>query len=262
MVALETERKHRRKQSADEISDSIVDVLNFMEKIPLGQDIQDTKSLEVQLSNKLQQKIRKRENQARDLVQNLYGHTRLARDENAANIVSMDLFTQQGWELFGLSRTQILISGAVSGALAGSGVDVLLGGTSLLLGSGIGALVGGTGAWFGSNELAQVKVIGQELGGRILQVGPVTAANFPWVMLGRAWMHHSLVAERNHARRQVMLIDLATDTNLMDSIEDGLRKDLAVQFKSLKKSPPTPKLRRQLSQCVSKLLKLTPKNRT
>jgi len=107
-----------------------------------------------------------------------------------------ELFTEEGWELFGLSRRQLLMSGAISGAVAGGGIDVMLGGASLLLGAGIGAIVGGMGAWLAGDELAKVKVLGQSLGGRTLQVGPVTAPNFPWVLLGRALLHHRVVAER------------------------------------------------------------------
>ena len=35
-------------------------------------------------------------------------------------LIDEDLFTESGWELFGLSRQRLLISGALTGALAGS----------------------------------------------------------------------------------------------------------------------------------------------
>jgi hypothetical protein len=126
------------------------------------------------------------------------------------------------------------MTGAISGAAAGSGVDLILGGTSLLLGAGVGALLGGVGAWFGTGDLAKVKVLGGSLGGRVLKVGPIKAQNFPWVMLGRAWLHHHLVAERNHAVRAAVVMAVGADSNLMDVVPDTLRKQLASSIRRIR----------------------------
>ena len=76
-------------------------------------------------------------------------------------------------------------------------------------------------------------MLGESLGGQALQVGPVKAPNFPWVLLGRAWVHHHLVSERNHARREAVSMSLANAENLMDRLPDELRKTLASLFKKL-----------------------------
>ena len=207
LEALTAERRRRLERSAAEIADCLVACLTLKERSALGEgDAQQP--MEETLTRRLQDRIRRREQEARDRVQSLYRHQALARQESASDLLETDIFTREGWELFGLSRTQLLVSGALSGAVAGGGVDVLLGGASLLLGAGIGALVGGASAWFGSDELAKVKVLGQRLGGSVLQVGPVKAPNFPWVLLGRAVAHHGLVAEQNHARREAISLGL------------------------------------------------------
>ena len=260
--ALTAERERRARRAAAEIADCLVACLGMVERAPLSDaDASSTdrrRELEGRLLERLRDGIRDREREARDRVQSIYRHQNLQRQDVAAELLATDIFTDEGWELFGLSRTELVVSGALSGAVAGGGIDVLLGGASLLLGSGIGALVGGAGAWFGGNELARVKVLGQSLGGRKLQVGPVRAPNFPWVMLGRAWVHHRLVAERNHARREAMSLSMGEESHLMDGVPDRLRKDLAGTFKALQKDPEDGQARRRLAEQVETLLGVEP----
>jgi hypothetical protein len=260
--ALTVERARRRQRAGAEVVDSLVTCLALVERAPLSDADAAApdrrRQLEARLLSRLRDRVRDREREARDRVQSLYRHQSLQREEASAELLATDLFTEEGWELFGLSRTELLVSGALSGAVAGGGIDALLGGASLLLGTGIGALIGGAGAWFGGTELARVRVLGQSLGGRKLQVGPVKAPNFPWVMLGRAWVHHRLVAERNHARREAMSLAMTGNEHLMDRIPDDLRKELAGCFRALFRDPDDPQARRTLGTLVERLLRLEP----
>jgi hypothetical protein len=232
VAALESERRHRRERSAAEIAGCLVDTLSILERATLADDA-DSDELQARLTGRLQNRIRARERSARTVVESLYRHAGLEHGETStSDLLGAELFTEEGWELFGLSHNQLLVSGALSGAVAGGGVDLMLGGATFLLGAGIGAIIGGIGAWFGGDELAKVKVLGQSLGGRILQVGPVTAPNFPWVLLGRALVHHRLVAERNHARREVLSLALVTDQHFMDTVADEVRRRLGKVFKA------------------------------
>src|SRR5690606_26113254 len=94
--------------------------------------------------------------------------------------------------------------------------------------------LGGMGAVFGANRLAKVQLLGAPMGGMQLQVGPITNPNFPWVMLGRALLHHRLVAERNHARREALIVDASSGTHLSDSIESDVRRRMARAFKRIR----------------------------
>ena len=113
----------------------------------------------------------------------------------------------QSFSVFGLSGAQLALTGAASGAVAGTVIDVALGGASLLLGAGIGAAVGAVGTLAGAGRLARIEVLGQPLGGYELRVGPIIDANLPWVLLGRALLLARLLAERNHARREEFVVD-------------------------------------------------------
>jgi hypothetical protein len=211
------------------------------------------------LTQRLQSKVTARELAARDVVQSLYRHGGLKQQETAAQeLLGRELFTDEGWELFGLSHNQLLLSGAISGAVAGAGIDALMGGATLLLGAGIGAVVGGMGALLAGDELAKVEVLGQSLGGRVLQVGPVTSPNFPWVLLGRAWTHHRVIAERNHARREVLSVTLSGQQHLMDTMPDGDRRRLTAAFRAVRSPTDDPTVRRELTELITRLLEHEP----
>lgn len=260
VAALGEERKRRRRRAAREIADALVECLAMTERKPLPDPAspEQRAELESRLQGRLRDRIRTRERESRDRVQSIYRHQSLRREDVTDELLGADVFSSEGWELFGLSRTQLVVSGVVSGAVAGGGLDALLGGASLLMGSGLGALVGGAGAWLGGGELARVKVLGRTLGGRVLQVGPVTAPNFPWVLLGRAWVHHALVAERNHARREAMSLQMtramAEERHVMDALPDGVRKPLANALRRLRRDPADADARRALTAAVDDLL--------
>jgi hypothetical protein len=258
VAALAAERERRRLRAAREIASAVAECVRHVERAALGEDAERAPQ-EALLLERLRDHLRRREAEARDRVQAVYRHEDLAREEAAADLLRGDLFTRESWDLFGLSRTQLVVSGAVSGAIAGSGVDLLLGGASLLLGAGLGSLVGAAGAWFGSGELARIRVLGQPLGGRVLQVGPVRDPNFPWVLLGRAWAHHRLVSERNHARREALSVEMAEARNLMDRLPEGLRKELAAVFARLGGNQADAAERR-LETLVAEILRLDQAN--
>jgi hypothetical protein len=230
VTALASERRQRRNRCAAQIAECLIETMAMSERGALSDDAQ-RRDLQSRLTTRLQNRIRATERATRSLVENVYRHAGLKHEEGSSSqLLGTELFAEEGWQLFGLSHRQLFMSGALSGAVAGGGIDAILGGATLLLGAGIGAIIGGVGAWFGGDELAKVKVLGQRLGGRMLQVGPVTAANFPWVLLGRAVVHHRVVSERNHARREVMSIALAEDEHFMNTVPDDLRRELGRLF--------------------------------
>jgi hypothetical protein len=118
--------------------------------------------------------------------------------------------------------------------LVGGVVDAALGGASLLLGAGIGAVLGAVGTLAGAGELAKFKVLGQPLGGYELRVGPITDPNLPWVLLGRALLHVTLLAERNHARREEFVLDAQAGEHLADAIDATRRRKLDAVFRRLR----------------------------
>jgi hypothetical protein len=104
-------------------------------------------------------------------------------------------------------------------------VDLILGGSSFLLGTGIGAVVGGIGAFFAFNELSEIRVLGQKLGRRYLEMGPMENRNFPYILLGRMLYHTLKIATLSHAYRGE--VDLKMDQSFKERwLDEKTRKSL------------------------------------
>ena len=110
------------------------------------------------------------------------------------------------------------------------------------------------GVWLGADRLARVKILNQSLGGRLLQVGPVTAPNFPWVLLGRAWVHHRMIAERNHARRDVMSLAVSADPHLMNVVPGDIRRKFGRSFREVATGNGKASTRQTITAQVAELL--------
>ena len=227
IAALSAERVRRRQRSASIIADAIGKALAHSREQPLSAD-RDSQAERMEAA--LRSDLRGMEERMRGDVQALYRHSRLDLDQGPETSVDLDLFNDAAWQLFGLSRKELLIAAAVSGAMAGGAIDLVVGGASLMLGAGIGAAAATAGVIFGAGELAKIKVLGTEIGGEVLQVGPIGNPNFAWVLVGRAWLHHRLVSERNHAVRSAASLRVAEAGNLVDRIPTTLRNELAGLF--------------------------------
>lgn len=260
---LRTERERRLQRSAVVIAQSVAHGLTATQTTRLG-ELQSAQEPQAKLEARLKEDLASNELRTRGRIEDLYRHFHLDRlggdqdGSSAAAMMGQDLFATESWQVFGLSRQQLVVTGAVSGAVAGSGLDLVLGGASLMLGAGIGAALGGASAWFGAGELAKVRVLGQQLGGRVLEVGPVQDVNFPWVVLGRAWLHHRLIAERNHARRESMALDAQLATHQMDSVPKELRRRLQRCFVAIRKGDDAAQAEQSLAEAIAELLRTTP----
>ncbi len=230
---LRKDRKARQERAAAEIADLLIEVLAASESAPCREGI-DQAQLSRDLTEQLRKRIRQREQSARRAVQELYRHQSLRMQSSDFDLLTEDLFSERSFSVFGLSNAQLSMTGAATGALAGGAIDAAVGGASLLLGAGIGAIVGGLGAMLGSNRLAKVQVLGSPLGGYRLIVGPISATNLPWVILGRALLHHRLVAETNHARRESLVLDADVGEHFVGAIDAGRRRHMASLFQRIR----------------------------
>jgi hypothetical protein len=104
-TVLQRERAHRLRQSAVEVTDLLIDVITRRVSLPLPPDAEahDERMREVGLA-RLLAVIRTREDQARKQVQALYRHSGLSRQEQATSLLAVDLFSDEAWRVFGLSR--------------------------------------------------------------------------------------------------------------------------------------------------------------
>ena len=231
-AALDRKRTERRRRAASEIGDLLIDVLSAQVSAPTP-EFGDQSQLTRDLVEKLKDQVRRRELAARRFIQELYGHRHLSTAEHEMSVLAEDLFSKRSFAVFGLSSTQLGVTGATAGAIAGGAIDLALGGATLMLGAGIGAVLGGLGVVLGANQMARVQLLGTPLGGYRLTVGPISAPNVPWTIVGRAILHYRLVAERNHSRREAMVLESSGGEHFAQTIDDQLRRRLAANFKRI-----------------------------
>ena len=212
------------RQSAEAIAKLVSESLSDIETLILGDAGAQDADKEA-LKEKYKEKLRLLENKTQKQIEKIWNHAHLEKEQALLTFDGIDLFSEEAASVFGLTRKELLITGATSGAVAGAGVDLLLLGHTLFIGGAIGAVVGGVGAYLGFNELSEVKVLGQKLGKRYLQIGPMENRNFPYILLGRAIFHAYHIATRSHALRDVE--ELSMDNTFKDKwLNEDLRKSL------------------------------------
>jgi hypothetical protein len=168
-----------------------------------------------------------RERKAHQAIIRLFGHSRVKAGDDATLPFDAGLFSDETWQAFGLDESQLALAGAIGGAAAGAGIDVLTAGHTLLAGTIVGGIVGAAGAFLFGKQRPELKVdmpgifgdvLGElSLGGSMLKVGPYTATNFPWILLDRAIGVFAYVSGRAHARRDEATIDTAALKQALDA---------------------------------------------
>jgi len=199
-------RTQKISDSAALITELIVDTLSYVASLSIAGEEATAKEQEKVLE-RYKDHLRGVEERAHRKIAKVWNHGHLEKEATLPLFDEMDLFSKESNSLFGLSKKEMILTGATGGALTGSGVDLMLGGTSLMLGSAIGALIGGAGAMFGFDEIGQMKVLGQQLGSRHIEVGPMQNKNFPYILLRRALYYAQEIANRPHADRRKIRMD-------------------------------------------------------
>lgn len=196
-----TYQNEKITRSANLIRNLQLSVLSYVEsKAISAQEVQNEDI--ALLEEKYRAYIRELEQSSHKNIAKVWNHTALKKSKETELLKDMDLFSKESESIFGLSKKELLIIGATSGALGGSGVDLLLGGSSLMMGSVIGGIVGGGATLFGFDSIAKVKVLGQNIGSKRLEMGPIQSNNFPYILLSRSLYYTIQVAIRSHASRE------------------------------------------------------------
>lgn len=208
IAALEREWESRRHRAAHAIAELMVRALSHVERKRVTVE-SDPVDLKKKVEESFRESLRKFESAGRAEVERLYRHRRTKREEEEIRLHDADLFSEESWRLFGLTRGQLVQYGVVWGTLIGSAIDLMVGGLSFFAGAAIGAVAGGLGGfltgtkvsrtWSERSRLARVLFPGET--GRYLGAGPVTNPAFAWMLLDRALVHYAAVRDRSHARQ-------------------------------------------------------------
>ncbi len=225
-------REQKINDSAELIMELLSDTLSYVASSPIATE-EASKREQEEVLEQYKKHLRGLEEQRHRSIAKVWNHSRLEK-EAPPLFEDLDLFGKESASLFGLSKKEMIVTGATGGALAGSGIDLMLGGTSLMMGSAIGALLGGVGAMFGFDEIGQVKILGQTLGNRYIAVGPMQNKNFPYMLLRRALYYTQEIANRPHADRSKIRMDseILFSTEWIDSEQKKSLEKLHQNFRS------------------------------
>ena len=234
MKLFEQFQEQMLERSSMLLTSLVYDSVSTVEKLSFDSDDASEED-EALVESNYKNRLRSLEVKAQKEIEEIWNHDNLEKEQNRLTFEGMDLFSEETASVFGLTRKELIVTGATSGAVTGAGIDLLFAGHTLLLGGIIGGVIGATGAYFGFNELSEVKVLGKTLGQRYLQMGPMENRNFPYILLGRAVYHTSRVASRSHARRGVADIEMDS-TFKAKWLDEPLRKSLEGYHKKFRSS--------------------------
>ena len=238
VAALQDDRQRKQDAAARAIAEMLTEALTWQAEKKLGHD-EDPTPHRPKLEETYRGGLRKIERAGRNAVEAIYDHSGLDRGEPALEALERDLWHEDTWLAFGLRRRDLIAAGAASGAIAGGVIDASLLGTSFLTGTIIGAAVGGAAGYLSAGKLAEAKVLHLPLGGRVLRYGPAKDPNVPFVLLGRARLHHAAVAGRTHAQRGRLEIPTTqTQQSALNELSANQRKSLAAAFNTARKAKP------------------------
>ena len=233
---LTADRKRRREAAARTVATVLAEMLTLRVQRDIGVD-EDVEPAKTVVIVEYQQRIGKLELHVRKQVEALYDHHELVREEAALQALeAQELFSAEAWRIFGLTRIQLLGLGALGGAAAGGVIDLAVGGASFLLGTLIGSGVGAATTFLAANRLVDVKLLNTTMGRKRLSAGPTRNRNFPHVVLGRARLHHALVAGRSHAQRGTLdILEIKEQAHeLLGPLPDGAQRRLERAFGRLR----------------------------
>jgi len=256
--ALEADRARRRERAAREIAHLLARAAQLVVERRLRRD-EDPEQHRASLEERYKGKLRRLERRCRRAVEEIYDFSGLEFDEpedvereTEHALLEDDLFSERSWLAFGLRKRDLAAAGAAAGATAGGAVDVALSGTSFLAGAALGGVVGGALAWWGGDRLGRLEVLRQPLGGTLVRYGPARGTNLAFVLLGRARLHHALVAGRTHARRDRPVLrpeDAGEQAHAVPALERGTTRRL---LDLLRRSggPPEDELAREVEELL------------
>ncbi len=234
IAGLLTERRQLAHDAAAEMAATLVAMVTLVKSKRLSAEA-DVEPHKQPLATRYFDELRRLEERGWASVAAIYRREAFEVKQGALSATGDDLFSQDVWLRFGLSRGKLAAGGAATGAAAGGMFDAAVGGASFLLGAVIGGIVGAGAGWLGAMGLPRTQVLHQRMGGKLLQIGPMRNVQFPWIVLGRAMEHQRVVSGAPHARRGS--VDIDGNASIADQISDEEHKAISRLFDRLRRLP-------------------------
>jgi len=261
---LEQEWDVRREESVEAVISFLEKALCYRATTPISErdlsvDARRDRKLQ-ELSEDYFSHIIKMEKKAHQQIVKLYRHHLISVEKDATNYEALDLFSEETWEKWGLSRSQLTMVGGATGAAGGLLVDIGTGGFTHGWGTLVGAVGGAAAAFFKGGALPDVGFsIGGGLkvdstDGKSLSVGPPKSDNFAWILLDSCLSFYSQILSHAHAKRQKVTIQATAGESITRSLDFADRKTLAKWFSSCAKNKPDRGLEPEVFQTLDRIM--------
>ncbi|MCD6388683.1 MAG: GTPase/DUF3482 domain-containing protein [Desulfobulbaceae bacterium] len=191
----------RNQQTADAIVSMLTGILSYRRTAPYPEGT-DESALREKLHKKYVRFVAKEEQKTYRQIRSVFKHNIFNYDLPDHSILQEDLFSEKTWQFLGLSKTQLVMAGALSGAAIGAGFDVAAHGISFGFFSTLGGVIGAAGTTLKGKEfLSGVRLLGIKLDHQKLQFGPANNIQFLYILLDRALIFYSHIINWAHGRR-------------------------------------------------------------
>jgi GTP-binding protein EngB required for normal cell division len=193
--------QNRRRQTAEIILALLKETLLYHKRTPCppGSNEEELKS---QLHQTYTDFVSTRERAAQQQIRRLFKHNLYDFQLPEQSILQQDLFSAKTWDFLGLSRRELAMAGALSGAAMGVWADALSAGLSMGIFTALGGAMGAAGvALKGKDLLTGKRLLGMKLDKEQIQVGPVQNIQLLYILLDRALLYYSHIVHRAHGRR-------------------------------------------------------------
>jgi hypothetical protein len=253
VAVLRAERAAQHRAASLLLAGLLVEAITFetSRKVPRGVPVEP---VQAQLFKHYRRHLEARERHCRRRVEEVFSWTSLTRTEEGLALEASELFKVEDWYLWGLDRRSLLTVAGSVGAVVGGGTGLmidgatggLLGGLGTLVTGALGAAGSGIAAMRYASDIGEIRVRGIPTGGKELHYGPARNLNFPFVVLGRALLHHQLLCGRTHADRSTL--DL--HGQLLADVDDSQRRQFGRLFADLRRSKKITERREQLAALI------------
>ncbi|MBU0675465.1 MAG: GTPase/DUF3482 domain-containing protein [Proteobacteria bacterium] len=191
----------RNQMTADAIVTMLIKILSHRMIQPCPED-SDEKAIREDLYKKFLSSVHREEQKTHQQIRSYFKHNIFTYDLPVHSILQEDLFSQRTWKILGLSRSQLVMAGALGGAAIGAGVDVAAAGITFGVFSAAGGAIGAAGAALkGKGYLSGARLLGMKLDHQDLQIGPVKNIQLLYILLDRAQIFYSQIINWAHGRR-------------------------------------------------------------
>ena len=131
----------------------------------------------------------------------------------------------------GLTKKQIVRAAAIAGAAIGLAFDIPSGGLTLGIPTLIGAVAGAALGYYGVPEIPSPV----EQSGNTINIGPTKGIEFPWIVLNRVLSIFKKYANRPHALRGDVEIEVVKAEDIVSNWTKELHGKISTSFANITK---------------------------